>query len=437
MKTEFWMVILSFLAFDAYCQNKTIEVKYISTDIIIDGKQDDWPEMDLVIPGGGNFPYTNKNMAAIAWDEQNLFVIFSIEDKNLCMHESGNNNPRLYLNDGIEIYIDTKGDSGKKMDNNDYQILISIPNTYTVFKGDKFLIREGYQVPKDFENHTLILDKAVTVSGTINDITDYDKGYVAEAAIPWQSLGIKPYTGYALKLDLCVNDVDTLVDMRSMPDDWHPISINTINYQGKTEYGYPEYWTDAVLTGKPGLGVALKNIIQKHWQFAYSLFLIILGIAGWIIYRQFKKIRFYQTFPSRSQLQQLDSESQRTGVFDVPNNNHKQIEKTNIPDQITEIKKFIDANIQKDISLHDLCQHIHLGDRHLQRLCRQYCGLSPIQLVNTMKLEAAEKLLTETNLTINEIAFHFGYDDAGYFSNLFKKYYGTSPVAYRKNKKNS
>ena len=58
--------------------------------------------------------------------------------------------------------------------------------------------------------------------------------------------------------------------------------------------------------------------------------------------------------------------------------------------------------------------------------------MSPIAYLNSIRLTNAAFLLTETNLSIEEISHQIGYTNAYYFSRIFKKKYGISPLAYRK-----
>ncbi|OBZ55731.1 AraC family transcriptional regulator, partial [Bacillus cereus] len=52
--------------------------------------------------------------------------------------------------------------------------------------------------------------------------------------------------------------------------------------------------------------------------------------------------------------------------------------------------------------------------------------------VNRLKLERATHLLTyRTDMTITDIAYHFGFTDSAVFSRTFKNYYGVSPSQYR------
>ena len=48
------------------------------------------------------------------------------------------------------------------------------------------------------------------------------------------------------------------------------------------------------------------------------------------------------------------------------------------------------------------------------------------------RIEDAKTLLENTKLSVTEISYSVGFADSNYFSNIFKKSVGLSPLAYRK-----
>ena len=70
---------------------------------------------------------------------------------------------------------------------------------------------------------------------------------------------------------------------------------------------------------------------------------------------------------------------------------------------------------------------LHAFQRKLQTLI----GHSPITLLNSVRLREARRMLTETNLPIQEIAARCGYGSLQYFSRAFGSAEGVSPQAYR------
>ena len=68
---------------------------------------------------------------------------------------------------------------------------------------------------------------------------------------------------------------------------------------------------------------------------------------------------------------------------------------------------------------------------YISRLAKKFNGVDYVTLATTYRLEHAAKLLTETNMTIAEIAEEAGYEYLSYFYKQFKKHYGVTPRQYR------
>lgn len=70
---------------------------------------------------------------------------------------------------------------------------------------------------------------------------------------------------------------------------------------------------------------------------------------------------------------------------------------------------------------------------YLRKLFKKELGSSPLEYLTSLRMQAAEKLLTTmwTNeYSISEVAQMCGYDDPLYFSRVFKKNFGCSPTAF-------
>lgn len=73
---------------------------------------------------------------------------------------------------------------------------------------------------------------------------------------------------------------------------------------------------------------------------------------------------------------------------------------------------------------------------YLKKLFKKEVGISPQQFLINLRISHAKKLLTdkqEEHLAISQVAYNCGYDDALYFSRVFKSATGFSPKEYQKN----
>ena len=93
---------------------------------------------------------------------------------------------------------------------------------------------------------------------------------------------------------------------------------------------------------------------------------------------------------------------------------------------------YINDNYADRIALQDVAQYTCLSPNYLSQLFKQETGKSFLEYLTHCRVEAAKKLLVQSNLTISEIAFKLGYDMPSYFSEVFKRSEGFTPSQYRK-----
>ncbi|WP_267740594.1 AraC family transcriptional regulator [Myroides injenensis] len=74
---------------------------------------------------------------------------------------------------------------------------------------------------------------------------------------------------------------------------------------------------------------------------------------------------------------------------------------------------------------------LHLSTTYLNECSTQTLGLSVSKVIQERVILEAKRLLFYTDLSVKEIAFTLGYEDYSYFSRLFFKNEGCSPIAFR------
>lgn len=92
---------------------------------------------------------------------------------------------------------------------------------------------------------------------------------------------------------------------------------------------------------------------------------------------------------------------------------------------------FIMQNLDKKLSLTEICEHAGLSMRHCNRLFQRHLHLSPVAFLNTQKMMWAENLLSNTKMGVKEVSRAVGFQDPFYFSTLYRKHFGLSPQQYR------
>jgi transcriptional regulator GlxA family with amidase domain len=73
-----------------------------------------------------------------------------------------------------------------------------------------------------------------------------------------------------------------------------------------------------------------------------------------------------------------------------------------------------------------------LAERTFKRRFQQATGMSPLEYVHALRLEEAKQMLESGDEPIEAIAAEVGYEDAGYFSRLFRRHVGLTPAQYRR-----
>jgi AraC family transcriptional regulator of adaptative response / DNA-3-methyladenine glycosylase II len=76
-------------------------------------------------------------------------------------------------------------------------------------------------------------------------------------------------------------------------------------------------------------------------------------------------------------------------------------------------------------------ERLGVGARHLRRLFDRYLGASPVSVLQTHRLLFAKKLISETTLTMTDVALAAGYSSIRRFNDALKRAYGMTPSELR------
>ncbi|TKG97371.1 AraC family transcriptional regulator [Puteibacter caeruleilacunae] len=100
-------------------------------------------------------------------------------------------------------------------------------------------------------------------------------------------------------------------------------------------------------------------------------------------------------------------------------------------DLINKAVAYMKNNLSSNIRISDLAQLCDCSVSNIYKLFKNNLGNSPQDFFIHLKIERARKYLTQSNLKIKEIGLKLGYEDPYYFSRVFSKHVGMSPVNYR------
>src|SRR5205809_1821501 len=93
----------------------------------------------------------------------------------------------------------------------------------------------------------------------------------------------------------------------------------------------------------------------------------------------------------------------------------------------------IEEGVSEETSVREaMAREFELSSRQIRRIIQKELGVSPIQLILTRRLLLAKQLLTETRLSVTEIAFASGFSSLRRFNDAFTTRYGMPPTRLRK-----
>ncbi len=95
-------------------------------------------------------------------------------------------------------------------------------------------------------------------------------------------------------------------------------------------------------------------------------------------------------------------------------------------------EKYIKTNIRLPMSAADVAQAIHLDSNYFCALFKRCTGETVMSYINRYKMIAATSFLSDSKTSVTDAAKMVGFSDVYYFSRVFKKIYGISPMAFKK-----
>ncbi|MBQ8579955.1 MAG: helix-turn-helix transcriptional regulator [Oscillospiraceae bacterium] len=85
------------------------------------------------------------------------------------------------------------------------------------------------------------------------------------------------------------------------------------------------------------------------------------------------------------------------------------------------------------INVQLLAQRLRISPNYLSAVFKSETGMRLTEYITNVKMQEAARLIRETQRSVAEISVEVGYENANYFSSLFKKQYGVTPSEYRMN----
>ncbi len=97
---------------------------------------------------------------------------------------------------------------------------------------------------------------------------------------------------------------------------------------------------------------------------------------------------------------------------------------------IRQIKAYIQANLSQRLTLNNVAAVFGFSPNYLSQLFARQADQTFVEYVNSEKIRAAKEMMREEHVKVYEIAERLGFENAFYFSKVFKKIEGCSPREY-------
>lgn len=100
------------------------------------------------------------------------------------------------------------------------------------------------------------------------------------------------------------------------------------------------------------------------------------------------------------------------------------------------VLQYIHTHFAERVTLDELAALEHISKSYLSRQFKQQTGMTVVAYINQLRIETAKRLLTGSDMSVNEIAYQVGFESPKYFYRTFKKLADESPASFRRRYKN-
>lgn len=106
-----------------------------------------------------------------------------------------------------------------------------------------------------------------------------------------------------------------------------------------------------------------------------------------------------------------------------------------INQQCERLNRYLDDNLtDPSLCLVSVADHMNLSIYAVSRLVKRTAGRSFRAFITQKRLELAFDLLQSSEASVREIARRVGFENPAYFSSIFKKHYGFSPISVKRDR---
>ena len=113
-----------------------------------------------------------------------------------------------------------------------------------------------------------------------------------------------------------------------------------------------------------------------------------------------------------------------------------ELQATSTNRQCAAVRRYIDLHFKEPLTLDLLSEEAHINKYYLSHAFKREYGVSPINYLISRRIDESKYLLAETDLSMTQISQLLGFSSLSYFSQVFRKTQGVSPLEFRQSSKN-
>ncbi len=99
---------------------------------------------------------------------------------------------------------------------------------------------------------------------------------------------------------------------------------------------------------------------------------------------------------------------------------------------IRQMMIYVHGNYSRKLSVEELARSVNISPRMCYKLFRKHLNVSPMEYVNSCRVQVASRMLAQTEESVTAIAAECGFHTGSYFTGVFQKLTGKTPREYRK-----
>lgn len=104
-----------------------------------------------------------------------------------------------------------------------------------------------------------------------------------------------------------------------------------------------------------------------------------------------------------------------------------------VPRKVSQCRQLVRAGLTNpQMSVRTLAESLRCAPDYLSHLFCKSTGITLSKFINCERISHASGLLSNTDLSVKEIAWASGFSDPGYFSRIFRRFSGVSPRGFRR-----